>query len=77
MDAIWKSNIIMSDIPFTAVQRIMKNAGIARASPDAVKELALQLDEIGMELGAKANELCIFAKRKTVMAEDVELAATQ
>ena len=67
----------MSDIPFTAVQRIMKNAGINRASPEAVRELVRQLEEIGIEVGAKANELCAFAKRKTVMGADVELAATQ
>ena len=67
----------MGDLPLAAVKRVMKRAGIMRASPDAVKEFERQLDEIGFEVGKKANELCAFAKRKTVIAEDVELAATQ
>lgn len=65
----------MSDLPLAPVERIMKKAGIERASPESVQELADTLEEIGTEIARKASELAAFAKRKTVTDEDVKLAA--
>lgn len=61
-------------MPATAVERVLKQGGVRRASRDAVEELRAKLEEIGDEIAKKAWELAAFAGRKTVKAEDIKLA---
>jgi len=61
-------------MPSTMAHHVMKNAGAQRISDDAKEALAKALEESGEELAKKAVELAKHAGRKTVKAEDIEMA---
>ena len=65
----------MSELPIAPIKRLLKNAGAARISDDAAVELAGVLEEIGEQLARDATKLAKHAGRKTVKAEDIELAS--
>ncbi len=64
----------MAEIPTAPVTRLMRNAGAERVSEDASQALVEVLEEYGETVARKAVSLAKHAGRKTVNAEDVQLA---
>ena len=54
---------------------LARKAGIKRITADAVEELRDAVDEYGMAIAERAVKLSRHANRRTVMGEDVRLAA--
>ena len=65
----------MSDLPLAAISRIAKNNGAERIGNDAVVLLVDLAEGYVAKISADAAVLADHAGRKTVKAEDVELAA--
>lgn len=65
----------MSELPIAPIKRLLKNAGASRISDEAAIELAEVLEEYGEDLARDATKLAKHAGRKTVKAEDIELAS--
>ncbi len=62
-------------LPLAAVERVARKAGIERISREALEELRELVEELAEELAMEAAELARHAKRKTIRAEDIKLAA--
>ncbi|MEM2819981.1 MAG: NFYB/HAP3 family transcription factor subunit [Candidatus Bathyarchaeia archaeon] len=58
-----------------AMHRICKKAGAERVSESAAIQMAKVLEEIGIKIGREAVDFAMHAGRKTVKAEDIEIAA--
>lgn len=61
-------------IPLAAMERLLKNAGAVRVSESAKQALKEALEEHALRLGENASKYAIHAGRKTIKAEDIELA---
>ena len=63
------------ELSIAPMHRICKKAGASRVSEAAAKALAKELDEIGIRIAKEAIDYAMHAGRKTVKAEDIEIAA--
>ena len=64
----------MGELPLTAMDRIIRKATGLRVGLDARAELAKVLEKRGTEIAIEAGKYSKHAKRRTVKAEDIELA---
>ncbi len=65
----------MADLPIAAIIRIAKANGAERVGKDAAELLGKKAEEYIGELAQEANRLAVHAGRKTIKAEDIEMAA--
>ena len=63
------------ELAVAPMHRICKKAGAERVSEAAAEELAKVLDEVGVKIAREAIDYAEHAKRKTVQARDIEIAA--
>lgn len=63
------------ELAVAPMHRICKKAGADRVSETAAKELAKVLDGIGVKIAREAFDFAMHAGRKTLKAEDIEIAA--
>lgn len=64
----------MSDLPIAAIDRLIRKAGAERVSEEAAEALGKILSDVAIDISSQAIELAKHAKRKTVTAEDIQLA---
>jgi histone H3/H4 len=69
--------VFMADLELAVapMHRLCKKAGADRVSEAAAKELAKALEEIGVKVAKEALDFAMHAGRKTIKAEDIEIAA--
>ncbi len=63
------------ELSIAPMHRIIKKAGAERVSESAAKELAKSLEDVGIRIAKEAIDYAMHAGRKTVKAEDIEIAA--
>ena len=63
-----------NDLRLASMHRIIKKAGAERVSDSALKELRIALEDIGLRISKEAWDFTKHAKRKTVKAEDIQIA---
>lgn len=63
------------DLAVAPMHRLCKKVNAERVSEAAAKELAKVLDEIGCKIAKEALDFAMHAGRKTIKAEDIEIAA--
>ena len=69
--SISKSQRLM---PLATMEKIISEAGAARVSEDAKKELKRILEEYAVGIAEKAIKFAGHAGRKTIKSEDIKLA---
>ena len=67
--------MVNPELAVAPMHRICKKAGAGRVSEAAAKALAKKLEEIGIKIAKEAIDYAMHAGRKTVKAEDIEIAA--
>lgn len=64
-----------SDIGLAAIYRILKKSGAERISEESTDELRRILEDVALAISKSSVELAHHAGRRTVRADDVQLAA--
>jgi len=64
-----------SELAIAPMHRLCKKAGAERVSEAAAKELAEALEGIGIKIAKEALDFAMHAGRKTIKAEDIEIAS--
>jgi len=67
--------MVNPELAVAPMHRICKKAGADRVSEAAAEELAKVLDDVGVRIAKEAIDYAMHAGRKTVKAEDIEIAA--
>jgi len=62
-------------LPKAAIERIARKAGVDRISQDAIRELQITMDELGIEIAREIAHAAKHAGRKTITKDDVLLVA--
>ncbi|MCL2690663.1 MAG: NFYB/HAP3 family transcription factor subunit [Candidatus Bathyarchaeota archaeon] len=62
------------EIATAPMHRLCKKAGADRVSEAAAKELAEALQKIGIKIAKDALDYAMHAGRKTIKAQDIEIA---
>jgi histone H3/H4 len=62
------------DLQLAPMHRMIKKAGADRVSDEATKELRQVLEEVGVRIAREALDFTKHAHRKTVKAEDIQIA---
>jgi histone H3/H4 len=70
-----ESHMADLELAVAPMHRLCKKAGADRVSEAAAKELAEALEEIGIKIAKEAIDFAMHAGRKTIKAEDIEIAA--
>ena len=65
----------MAELPIAAVTRIAKANGAERVGSDAAELLVAKTEAYIAKLTKEANKLATHAGRKTIKAEDIEMAS--
>ena len=65
----------MADLPTAAIIRIAKANGAERVGSDAAEMLVKKAEEYIAQLTKEADKLASHAGRKTLKAEDIEMAS--
>jgi len=63
------------ELAVAPMHRLCKKAGAERVSEAAAKELAKALEQVGTKIAKEALDFAMHAGRKTIKAEDIEIAA--
>lgn len=63
------------ELAIAPMHRICKKAGAERVSETAADKLAKVLEDVGIRIAKEAIDYAMHAGRKTVKAEDIEIAA--
>jgi histone H3/H4 len=63
------------EIAVAPMHRLCKKAGADRVSEAAALELAKVLEDLGVRIAKEARDYSVHAKRRTIKAEDIEIAA--
>jgi histone H3/H4 len=64
-----------SELAIAPMHRLCKKAGADRVSEAAAKELAKALEGVGIKIAKEALDFAMHAGRKTIKAEDIEIAS--
>ena len=64
-------------LPLAPLARLIKKFSNLRVSDDARTAMAEVLEDFASKISRKAAELAVHAKRKTIRAEDIRLAAKE
>jgi histone H3/H4 len=67
--------MVNPELAVAPMHRICKKAGASRVSEAAAKALAKELEEVGIKIAKEAIDYAMHAGRKTVKAEDIEIAS--
>lgn len=65
---------LMAILASAAMEKMLKKAGAGRISEDAKAAMRDALEEYGAQIAAKAIKFSKHSGRKTIKAEDVQLA---